>query len=458
MVELGRGPSAVEEVEACLEAISRLDDRTKAVITTMTEQARKDARRCDDAAARGEWLGVLHGMTVTVKDNIDTAGVRTTYGSSFFADHVPTADATVVRLLRQVGAIVVAKVNLAEFAFGGTTQNPHHGACRNPWDTERIPGGSSGGSGVAVAAGMSVGSLGTDTGGSVRIPGSLNGVCGLRPTLGRVSNGGTMPVSHRFDTVGPLARRVVDVARLLAALDHYDAADPTSQKGDRRNVLALLSSGVAGLRVGVPRHFFFDDLDPEVEAAVRAAAEVLEGLGAELVPVTVPGAEQAQARMGRMLYPDAVAVHAERLRVAPERFGEDVLRRLQLGVTTSAAEAASATSWRVGYQRGVDEVFDLVDVVLSPTVPVAAPLAASAEMVATTSTVTRLTYAWSMANGPSLSIPCGFHAAGLPIGLHLAAPAWQEARLFQVGAAYQRVTDWHLRVPPLAEQGRVPAS
>jgi len=451
MPEPTRGRSALEEVELALDAIARVDARTRAVITAVPEQALAAARRCDDAAARGEWLGVLHGMTVSVKDNIDTADVLTTYGSAFFADHVPTADATVVRLLRAAGAVVVAKVNLAEFAFGGTTQNPHHGACRNPWDTDRIPGGSSGGSGVAVAAGMGIGSLGTDTGGSVRIPASFNGVCGLRPTLGRISNRGTMPVSSRFDTVGPLARRVVDVARLFTALDVYDPRDATSHRGDRRDVLQALTAGVAGVRVGVPVNFFFDDVDPEVDAAVRAAADVLRDLGAEFVPVTLPGAEQAQERMTKMIYPDAAAVHAARLRTAPERFGEDVRRRLELGLSTTATDSAAATAWRVGFQRQVDGLFEVVDVVLSPTVPMAAPPAASAEMVATTSAVTRLTYAWSMANGPSLSVPCGFHAAGLPIGLHLAGPAWREDVLFRVGAAYQRCTDWHLRTPPLAQ-------
>lgn len=440
--------TALAQVEQCLAQMDALDATLHVVITRVDEQARAEAVRCDRAAARGEWLGPLHGMPVALKDNIDTAGVRTTSGSAFFADRVPERDAEVVRRLKAAGAVIVAKVNLAEFAFGGTSQNPHFGPCRNPWDPARIPGGSSGGSGAAVAAGMCVGSLGTDTGGSIRIPASLNGVVGLRPTIGRVSNAGTTPVSLFFDTVGPLARRVVDVARLFAAMAACDPSDPSSRPHLRQDVLNRLHEPIAGVRIGVPEVFFFEDIEPDIEASVRAALEVLQKLGAELVAVTLPEAERAQGLMTKILYPDAAAFHRDRITTEPDRFGEDVLRRLSIGVNTSGMDYADAALWRLRWQRRVDQLFDQVDLVAHPTVPFAAPVAEGAEMIATTTSLTRLTYAWSMADVPCMSIPCGFDAAGLPVGLHLAAARWNDALLFPIGAAYQRETDWHLRTPP----------
>lgn len=440
--------SAVESVENCLRAIERFDQQLCVTITVMADEARTAAARCDEAAAEGRWLGVLHGMPVAVKDNIDTAGVRTTSGSAFLSDRVPDADSFVVRRLKAAGAILIAKVNLAEFAFGATTQNAHYGSCRNPWDPDRIPGGSSGGSGAAVAAGMAVGALGTDTGGSVRIPGSVNGLVGLRPTLGRVSNRGVTPVSESFDTVGPLAHRAVDVARLLAATEGYDPDDVTSVPGPADEVLPRLGRGIQGLRIGVPERFFFDDVDSQVKTVVGIAIEELERLGATVHEIAIEGAEEAQAQMQRMLYPDAAAFHEKRMAQAPHRFGKDVYARLELGPQTTSLEYAGAVAWRRRWLRELERCFRHVDLIATPTTPVAPPLVDGADMINTTHALTTLTYGWSMGDLPAVSVPCGF-ADGLPVGLQLAGRAWQDGLLLQVAAAYQEVTQWHLQKPAL---------
>lgn len=436
-----------DRVEDCLERIATKDGPLRAVITAMDEQARAAADRCDEATARGEWLGLLHGMPIALKDNIDTAGVRTTSGSDFFSDRVPAEDAPVVERLKKAGAIIVAKTNLAEFAFGATSQNPHHGLCRNVWDTDRIPGGSSGGSAVAVGAGMAVGALGTDTGGSVRVPASLNGVTGIRPTTGRVSNRAVTKVSLAFDTVGPMARRAVDVARQLAAMEGYDRLDASSVNRAGDDILGQLDRGLEGVRVGVPTTFFFDDVEPSMAEAIRSAIRVLEEQGATIVDVAVPGAEDAQHQMTKMLYPDAAAFHQERMRTSPERFGEDVLRRLKIGLDTTALEYAEAMVWRQQWRRTVDLAFDDVDLIVTPTVPGPPPPAEGAEMIATTKMLTSLTYAWAMADIPAVSVPCGFDRLGLPVGLQIAGPSGADGRALGAAAAYQRVTDFHLSEP-----------
>lgn len=434
-------------VERCLARIHGLDGEVHATITVMEDEALAAADACDAAAAAGQWLGLLHGMPVAIKDNIDTAGVRTTSGSKFFAERVPKSDATVVRRLRAAGAVLVAKLNLAEFAFGATTQNPHYGGCRNPWDLTRIPGGSSGGSAAAVAAGMAAGALGTDTGGSVRLPASLTGLVGLRPTFGRVPNTGVTPVSGNFDTVGPLAHTVRDVARLLVATQGYDAADETSIRGPLDPVFEQLELGIEGMKIGVIESFFAS-LHPEVEAAVRAALDVLDGLGARLETVDLPHAEEAQVMAQRIIYPDIATFHAQRIAEAPELFGPDVLARMELGMAMSAVDYADAQRWRLGWVRRIDQLFTHVDLLVAPTSPSPPPPADDADMISITHAMTTTTYPWSLANMPSVSVPCGF-ADGLPVGMHLSGPAWHDGRVLRAAAAYQSSTLWHLERPAL---------
>ena len=324
-------------VERCLARIERLDPAFRAMATTTAERARQEADTCDRAAAEGRWLGLLHGMPIALKDNIETAGVRTTSGAAYLADHIPNRDAPVVGRLKAQGAVLIGKANMQELAFGVVSTNPVIGQCRNPWNPDHIPGGSSGGSGATVAAEMAHGSLGTDTGGSVRIPASMTGIAGLRPTHGRISIRGITPVSVAHDTVGPMARTVADVARLFAALAAYDPLDPVSRDLPLENFLPRLDDGIEGVRVGLARNFYFEGVDGAVEAAVRAAARTLEALGARLTDITLPGAETAQRWTTVMAYADACAYHKDRLDAGPGALSESGLRahdhgpRLQRG-------------------------------------------------------------------------------------------------------------------------------
>lgn len=440
---------ASEAVETCLANIEAHNDTHKIAITVMADEARRLARVCDEAASRGEWLGVLHGMPVALKDNIDTAGVRSTAGSKFFFDRVPDTNAPVVEKILAAGGIPILKANMAEFAMGGTSQNAHHGPCRNPWDVSRIPGGSSGGSGAAVAAEMCVGALGTDTSGSVRIPGTINGVVGMRPTVGRVSNRGTIPVSATFDTVGPLAYSAVDTARLLAATQGFDPKDPTSVNRRSDDVLNGLTDGIAGMRIGVPRTFFFENVHPDVAVASETALEVLEGLGAELVEVTITDADDAPEQYRTLLHADVAEYHRERLDNQPDMFGEDVYERIMLGYHTNAMDYVAARTFQHAWIRQFDAVFDTVDLLITPGAPVLTPAAEGADMLATTKDVARFTMPLSLALLPSLSVPSGFDRDGMPIGIQLAAKPWDDALLLRAAVAYQSVTGFHKERPAL---------
>ena len=443
-------PGAVGGVRRCLEHVRAYDCDVNAVITVVGEPALVEAAEADASARQGRSLGPLHGMPVMLKDNIETAGIRTTSGSKFFTNRVPAVDAEVVRRLKRAGAIVVGKTNMAEFALGGTTQNRHFGRCRNPWDLGRVPGGSSGGSAAAVASDMCVGALGTDTGGSIRIPAALTGVVGLRPTVGRVSNRGTTPVSPEHDTVGPIARSVVDVARLFSAIAADDAQDSSLAEQTLEDLLPTLDDPIDAVRVGLPTSFCFDRLHPDIADAVRAAAATLERLGAVLRDVDLPDIEPAFAAARGMIIADAAACHRERLANRPDDFGPDVREWLHDGAAIRPHEYEGFVEWRRGWRRTVAELFQSIDLVLSPTVGIPAPRIAECEaMTEVTLDLTRLTTPWAFAGVPALSVPCGFSAQGLPVGLQLVAPWWNESLLLRVGAAYQSVTDWHLARPAL---------
>ncbi|KQP14223.1 amidase [Pseudorhodoferax sp. Leaf267] len=410
----------------------------------------QDEARAAAARAAGGALPPLSGKTVSIKDNIDTAGWRTTMGSAFFRDHVPATDAPVVQRLRRAGAVLVGKANLHEFAFGGTTQNPHHGLGRNPWNADAIPGGSSGGSGSSVAAGLCDISLGTDTGGSVRIPAALNGVVGLRPTHGRVPNTGCFPVSGAYDTIGPLARTVAEVAQAYEVIAGPDAGDDWTEDRPVASWAHRFAQGIEGLRIGVPEAWCMQDLDPEVERLMRAAIAQLRALGAVVRGIELPGAALAQSHLMPMVHAEAAAVHAERLASAPGSFGADVLGRLQQGVAVDSRAYAEALRFKQRWLRVVDDAFSRVDVIVTPSCPITAPLAIdTARMVETTRGLSRFTYAWALAGTPALSVPVGFAANGLPAGMQLVAPRWEDARVLALGAHYQAATDHHLRRPAM---------
>ncbi len=451
--------SAEEVARATLERIARLDTRIGSFITVTADEAIAAARAVD----RGSRDGALTGVPIALKDLFDTAGVRTTAGSRFFADRVPSEDAHVVRRLRAAGAISVGKTNLHELAYGVTTQNPHFGPTRDPWDPSRVPGGSSGGSGAALAAGLCAGALGSDTGGSIRIPASLCGIVGLKPTYGRVSLRGAVPLSWTLDHAGPMARSVRDVALLYAAIAGYDALDPASIDAPMADPFPRIEAGVRGLRVGVPRTHFFERCDAAVAELVRAAIRVLEREGARVEECAFPDSELLLVTQRVVLSADAAAYHADRMRERPEDFGPDVLARLSGGAATSGPELALARRRREEIRREVAALFARVDLLAVPTTAIAAPLAETADAnerkaagagtppaVAEAARLTALTSPFNLTGLPAISVPCGFDAAGLPVGLQLAGRAWDEATVLRAARAYERATEWTARHPAIA--------
>ncbi len=441
-----RSLSSVELVRACLERADALAG-LGAFITRTADTALADAALADERFARGVDGGPLQGIPVAVKDLFDVAGVPTTGGSRILARNVAARDAAVIERLRAAGAVLVGKTNLHEWAFGVTSQNPHFGPAKNPWGAARIPGGSSGGSAVAVAAGMSHMALGTDTGGSIRIPAALCGVVGLKPTYGRVSLRGAIPLSWTLDHAGPLARTVRDAALSLGALAGYDEGDPVSVDRPADDYASALDEGVRGLRVLVPSTHFFGEVDPDVERAVREAAATLASLGATIEERPLPHTELLRAAQRAIIGSDAAAFHRENLEGRPADYGADVLERLRAGAAIDGVELARAHRDRDVIRRDWTALLGRYDVVLTPTTPVPAPPRAGQDAVAAAARLTANTSPFNLTGLPAISVPCGFTAEGLPIGLQLAAGPWREAVLLRAAHAYERATEWHTRHP-----------
>jgi len=415
------------------------------------------AAEIDDSIRRGDSVGPLGGVPIALKDLFDTAGVRTTAGSKFFADRVPERDAVVVDRLRRAGAVIVGKTNMHEWALGVTNDNPHFGACRNPWAPEHITGGSSGGSAAAVAAGMCVGALGSDTGGSIRIPAALCGVVGLKPTYGRVSVRGVVPLSWSLDHVGPMGRRVIDVAAILGVIAAHDAADPGSAPVPPGDYVSDLDVGISGWQVGVIAEEWLGDVHADVGAAARAAVDVLRSLGAHVESFDVPELGEAAQLNGLMTTADAATFHRERMERAPDDFGADVLARLRRGAAYGATDYALARRRQAELRRCFAswfvEVGGRFDVVALPTTPIPAPKIAGLDAVAAAPVLTRFTAPFNLTGLPAISVPCGTTADGLPSGFQLVAAPWAERRLLRAAHAYEHAstagTGW-----PIAEPAR----
>lgn len=433
--------SPVALVEAYLARIEALDPTLNSYLHVMAEQALAEAQ----AAEENDSLGLLHGAPIALKDLFDVAGAPTTAGSTF--SRTPEADAAVVERLRAAGAIILGKLNMHEWAVGVTNINPHHGSVHNPWDTSRIPGGSSGGSGAAVAAGLCAGAMGSDTGGSVRIPSALCGLTGLRPTRGLISLRGVAPMSWTLDTVGPMVRTAEDLALMLRAITGYDPADPVSVRREPEDYVVSPEGGLGGIRIGLPREHFFRGLEPSVERAVSMAMDTLANAGAIVQDIDLPGGEEALASAKLISLVDTVAYHRERLAESPERFGEDVRKRLEDAKERSGMDYALARQEGRQWARRVTQSLDKVDVLLTPTVPVIAPALEGRDSVAAVATLTLFTYPFSLTGMPALSLPCGFSEDGLPIGMQLVGAPFSEGLLLRVAHAYQRITDWHTRRP-----------
>ena len=436
--------SPMELTAACLERIAALDAKVNAFITVTADEAVFDVGELKGELARGDVRGPLAGVPIALKDLFDTAGVRTTAGSKFLGERVPDQDAVVVQKLRDAGAVVLGKLNMHEWALGVTNDNPHYGACHNPWALDRITGGSSGGSAAALAAGMCFGALGSDTGGSIRIPAALCGVVGLKPTYGRVSTRGVVPLSWSLDHVGPMARRVADVALLLDVIAGCDAADPGSADMPTDTYLAGIDDGIAGWRIGVVADEWLGDMDAEVSASVSAAVSALEAAGAWVDAIAAPDLPEAARLNGLMTTADAAAFHRERMEQAPNDFGSDVLTRLRRGAAYGAADYADARRRQTILRRTFSSWFvehgGELDAVVLPTTPIAAPRIAGLDAVATAPVLTRLTAPFNFTGLPALSVPCGVTTEGLPIGLQIVGAPWAERRVLRVGRAYERVS------------------
>jgi aspartyl-tRNA(Asn)/glutamyl-tRNA(Gln) amidotransferase subunit A len=438
---------------AALDAIERWNPSTRAMLTVTASEALAAADHIDRRQSRGDWCGLLAGMTMSIKDNIDVAGVATTAGTKILAGNVANRDAFIVERLKQAGAVIVGKANLHEWVFGPTSQSTHYGPVRNPWDTSRIPGGSSGGSGASLAADMCAGSIGSDTGGSTRIPAAFCGVSGLRPSIGRISCRGSVPVSAWFDTIGPMARRVADVARIFGVIAGHDPEDPISEDRPVPNVMADIDRPIAGLRIGIQRRWFFDDLVPELDKAMEGALAVFRAEGAQIVDIDLGDVEKSHELLAfKVVLADAYNLHKDRLERMPEAFGRDVYSRAMLGKDVRGHEYAAALRWNESFKQRLRQVFGAVDAIVSPTLPFGAPLAEQGlqgeAWFATIRQITRYTFCWPFAGVPALSIPCGFDSHGMPLGMQIATPWFNETMALRLGHAFQRVTDYHLQTPP----------
>lgn len=400
-------------------------------------------------------LGPLHGIPIALKANIDLAGTVGHAGSRILADRRAETDATVTQRLQRGGAVVAGMTNMHEFAWGGTTQNPHHGSCRNPWDRERIPAGSSGGSGAAAATRSVLGTLGTDTGGSVRLPASMNGVTGLRPTLGRVSNAGVLPLAWSMDTVGPIAPSAQDCALLFQAIAGFDAADPTTQNAPVGDPLRGLDRPVNGLRVTIVDDYSLRGLQPGVEAAFRAALDTLDSLGCIIETISLP--ELAHVVDAQIIIDacEPTAVHLPWLERTPELYGEDVRTLLQAGAAFSAVDYIQAQRYRTHLRSIVTRHLGEVDAILFPTIPFTAPRIGERTVPVdggdedTLVGNMKFTAVASMTGMPAISVPCGFDELGLPVGMQIMAGPFAEPLLLRMAHAFQAVSSFHRELPPL---------
>ena len=432
--------SSAELTASALQRVERLNPSTNAMQTVMAEAARQRAKQANEELARGEGRGPLHGIPVAVKDLFCTQGVRTTGGSKLFEDYVPDHDSTVVERLRAGGAVLVGKTGMHELAYGITSSNPHFGAIRNPWDRDRIPGGSSGGSGAAVAAGMVFMAMGSDTGGSIRIPAAFSGVVGLKPTYGRVSRYGAMPLAFSLDHMGPLTRSVRDAGAVLNVIAGYDPRDETSSRRPVENYVPDIEPSIRGLRIAFPENFYFDRLDPGVEAAVRAALQAAASRGAEIVPLRVPDIAALNTVARVILLAEASALlepHLERR----DLFGADVLALLDQGRLLPATDYINAQRLRRALQREFAALWSRVDCLFTPTTPITAPrigettVAIGGEPEDVRLAATRLVRAINPLGLPAVSIPCGAGRSGLPIGLQIVGQPFAEALILRVAQA-----------------------
>jgi aspartyl-tRNA(Asn)/glutamyl-tRNA(Gln) amidotransferase subunit A len=441
--------SPVDLAETCLKRIETYNPTLNAFITVTKDQAMETARAMEAEQRRGKWRGPLHGIPIALKDNIDTAGIRTTAASELFKDRVPSEDAEVVRRLKNAGAILLGKTNLHEFAYGGSSSVSYFGPVHNPWAVDRVPGGSSGGSAAATSAALCFGSLGTDTGGSIRIPACYCGIVGFKPTYGRVSNRGVVPLSWTLDHVGPLCRTVEDAALMLGVIAGYDEQDPSSSEMPIPDYNSAFKMPTSKLRLGIPRTPFFDGVDPEITKAVDAAIEVLGKLTATVGEITLPSCNIPFDEIySKVRSVEAYTYHAQWIAESPEKYQAVTRQRIiQNAADVKIAAYAQARRQLDVLRREIKIAFATVDLLITPTMP--SPPVLIAQGANPTAVSLRNTSPFNVLGLPVISVPCGFTAAGLPIGLQIAGPPFAESTVLALAHAYERETEWHTRRPKL---------
>ena len=446
--------SPVELTEAYLARVEQLNPAINAYVRVTSDLARSQAAEAEREISTGAYRGPLHGIPIGLKDLYDTAGIETAGGSKILRGRVPDIDSTCARKLREAGAILLGKTNTHEFAWGTTTNNPHTGATHNPWDLDRIPGGSSGGSGAAITARMAAATLGTDTGGSIRIPAALCGCVGLKPTFGRVSKAGVLPMSWQFDHPGPIVRTVEDAAIILQAIAGYDPADFATVPVPVPDYTAELDRGVTGMRIGIERGQFFRLLDAEVRVAVEGAIEVLRGLGAEVIEIDGGLTREAILKAWPVCVAESQAYHAKWFAERREDYGADLQTTLSSPIPDTLG---LADAYRASYdvKESFRRVFETVDLLVTPTTMRPASVIGEEQVevegikMPPGSAFASLTMPFNIAGLPAISVPCGFSGDGLPIGLQIAGGPFEEGKVLRAAAAYEAATQWHTRSAPV---------
>ena len=450
-----RKVSPSEVVNEVLDRIRDLNGRLNAYVYVNPDDVRKSAQRADHEIVHGRYRGPLHGIPIAVKDNILTSSIPTTAGSRILKDFVPTTDASVVRRLRSAGAILIGKTNLSEFAYGATTNNAHFGPTLNPWDTQRTPGGSSGGSAAAVAACMASAALGTDTGGSIRIPAALCGIVGLKPTFGRVSRYGIVPLAASFDHVGPIARTVADIAVILRVIAGYDPRDEASIRKPVPNYALGLKKRLGRPCLGLPKQYYFDDLDEEVRSAVETAAQQFQRLGVVLREISLPHLSESADLTTQAAFAEATSYHqlAGYFPDQADKYGQDVRERLEQGAKVLAIDYLKAFEIRRLLRNDFEDAFANVDAIVVPTVPISAPrtnekyVEINSHREPVRSALIRLNRPQNVTGLPAITLPCGFTRTGLPIGIQIIGRAFDENTLLRLAHAYEEGTQWHYLRP-----------
>jgi aspartyl-tRNA(Asn)/glutamyl-tRNA(Gln) amidotransferase subunit A len=439
-----------ELLESLFCRIQQHEPRINAFLTIDVEGARADAARAELEILHGRYRGSLHGVPVAIKDNIWTAGLRTTAGSKILADFIPVEDATVIHRLRRAGAVIIGKTNMSEFAYGATNNNQHYGATHNPWGVERTTGGSSGGSCAAVAAGFAFAALGTDTGGSIRIPSALCGVVGLKPTFGRVSCYGTIPLVPAYDHVGPIARSITDVALMLSAVAGPDSRDSTTASIPVPDFARQLRSPNHSFRLGRPREYYYDHVSSDVASGLEHVTSTFERAGAAIREVRLPDLQHASERCTAFAYAEATTIH-RRMGYFPAReqeYGDDVLHRLKLGAEVRAVDYVAEEEAKRVLQAEFDAAFANVDAILAPTVPLGATVIGQKTVIIDSreepvrSAFIRLNRPANITGLPSITVPCGFTSERLPMGFQLIGRPFSEAQLLQIARLYEQSSDW----------------